>query len=236
MTADPSSGERLTNPPLGDPNATRTQVPGQGADQVAYLRQFVERCWTTRERYKEDQSKILIWAGTLFIATLVATGFVGALRPEGPQMRFGVVQFLIFATVLVIVWCYFKYKQLSTDLFDRLGTRAEAYLRRHLGVIVGGSFMTSKKRYIGRTRLGGRSLAAFANLLLVLMGLCLLLAMVFDGVFDADGFRLSWGVTLAAVCLIGALISVEFYYRRRRRQLYSGIDQDWPVLEAEDEA
>jgi hypothetical protein len=134
-------------------------------DHLDYLSDYMDRCWAARQYYKDETNKLLYWVATLFVAVVGATGIFGA--NQNTHFDFSLKQMLIFHGVGSIVWCYYLYKQLNADMFERLGILIEEYVRLEKGFDDDchfQGFFSLKDHYLGKLSGHGRSLTRYANM------------------------------------------------------------------------
>lgn len=199
--------------------------------RLQYYEEYLTRCWTARQYYKDETNKLLYWTGTVFVAGIGATGIFGA--NQGYSFHFSLYHILIFHAVFAVVWFYFLYKQLNVDFYEALGERLENYLRsfykmdelRELRCFFG-----LKSHYLGNQGGHGRSLTKFANIGIVLIYLTVTGAPIFKGSVSWTQITMNWeflvSSTIFAMVLLGALM----IYKTKRKQVIETVNADWGVF------
>src|SRR5262245_58424686 len=101
--------------------------------KVRYLQHYSDQCWRARDHYKDKQDALLFWVGTVFIIALVAGCIVAAVTNTA-DLNFGFWNVAAIHTAFIIVFFFYKQKQLSADIFELCARLAEEKLKKELRV------------------------------------------------------------------------------------------------------
>jgi hypothetical protein len=196
--------------------------------RLQYYEEYLTRCWTARQYYKDETNKLLYWTGTIFIAMVGATGVFGANK--GYALSFSLLHILLFHAVFAVVWCYFLYKQLNVDFYECLGEKLENWLRSYYKMDELRElrcFFGLKSHYLGSHAGHGRSLTKFANIGIVLIYLIVTGVPIFKGSILGGQISVNWQFLVSSVIFAALLLSILKVYKVKRKQVIEAVEADW---------
>ena len=200
---------------------------------MAYYQSYLDRCWESYRYYKDEQNKLLYWLGTVFVALIAATGVFGALRNPTQSFAFSFAHVLLFHLVFLIVWLFYLYKKLNSEMYQQLGERTEDYIKSNFPELQGREvplFFRSKKDYIGESNWCGRGISRWANLLMVVLYVSVVVSPVFRVNITSWSFEIYW-TSLAAVAIFLVLTGIGWIlYKWEKKEVDKNIAAEWEKL------
>ncbi len=196
--------------------------------RLHYYEEYLTRCWTARQYYKDETNKLLYWTGALFIAGVGATGVFGANK--GFNFSFSLFHVLIFHAVFAVVWFYYLYKQLNVDFYQALGEKLENYLRSFYKmdeIREFHCFFGLKSHYVGSHAGHGRSLTKYANIGIVIIYLTVTGAPILNGTVSLTQISVNWEFLASSLIFSALLLGAFLLYKSKRKHAIEALNADW---------
>ena len=196
-----------------------------------YLCNYINECWKNRQYYKNEQNKLLYWTGSIFAAIIAGSGLLGAFLPKNTTVSFTYFHTYIFHAMFLIIWFYFLYKQLSADMYEKIGLEGEKAIERLYGKIIPEipSFFEIKGHYLGRPNsiCCGRHLTIIANYLIVILYIAVVTAPIWKGKLEGGTLVLDIKNIVSLLVLLTLLLGGQGIYKYSKKKVYESIEQEW---------
>ena len=196
-----------------------------------YLCNYINACWENRQYYKNEQNKLLYWTGSIFAAIIAGSGLLGAFLPKNTDVAFTYFHTTVFHVMFLIIWFYFLYKQLSADMYEKIGLEGEKAIEKLYGKILPEvpSFFEIKGHYLGKQNniCCGRHLTIVANWLIIILYAVVVTAPIWKGKLASGTLTLDIKNIISIILLLIFIAIGQIIYQVSKKKIYTSIEQEW---------